>query len=200
MTGSCVSLDREEHVFGRTEGDFNLPDDRFISPKHARFRVGEGVLRVCDVGSANGTYLRVRGARAIEDPTLLMIGEQLLRFSLYRPGVDDLAGEETFSGTPLRPSRIQLTQIYEGGQEGLVVGTRRRSIVLGREGCDINFPEDSYISNRHCRIEEANNQFYLADLDSSNGTFVRLDSQADVVLEDGDELFLGRHLLRVQFA
>ena len=52
------------------------------------------------------------------------------------------------------------------------------AIVLGRERGDILFPEDGYVSGTHARIPLRDDQVYLSDLGSSNGTFLRLRQRA----------------------
>ncbi|HLM72495.1 MAG TPA: FHA domain-containing protein, partial [Polyangiaceae bacterium] len=66
---------------------------------------------------------------------------------------------------------------------------------LGRERGDVLFPEDGYVSGLHCRIAWQNNQLFLTDLGSSNGTFIRLSKEADV--QTGDILLMGQQLFRV---
>lgn len=43
---------------------------------------------------------------------------------------------------------------------------------LGREGCHINFPNDGLISRRHAQLTWRGGHYYLADLNSRNGTFI----------------------------
>jgi len=52
------------------------------------------------------------------------------------------------------------------------------------------------MSGSHCRIEEHGGKFTLTDLNSRNGTYVRIKSERD--LTHGDYLFIGRKLLRVE--
>jgi hypothetical protein len=45
-------------------------------------------------------------------------------------------------------------------------------------------------------VEERDGKYYLTDLDSRNGTYVRL--KAERALVHGDYVFIGRRLLRVE--
>jgi pSer/pThr/pTyr-binding forkhead associated (FHA) protein len=45
---------------GRTEGEVVLPEDRYLSPRHARISRRGGRLFLRDLGSTNGLYLRLR--------------------------------------------------------------------------------------------------------------------------------------------
>ena len=78
----------------------------------------------------------------------------------------------------------------------MTVCARTSSLQIGREGGDLNFPMDLYMSGSHCRIEEHGGKFTLTDLVSRNGTYVRIKSEKDLI--HGDYLFIGRKLLRVE--
>jgi pSer/pThr/pTyr-binding forkhead associated (FHA) protein len=86
--------------------------------------------------------------------------------------------------------------MLQGGAIGMTVCARGSSLQIGREGGDLNFPMDLYMSGSHCRIEESGGKFTLTDLNSRNGTYVRIKSERD--LAHGDYLFIGRKLLRVE--
>jgi len=73
-------LTRPELVLGREEGDVTFPDDEFMSRRHAAVkRVGQKA-RLEDLGSSNGTFVRVRGERELKAGDLLRVGDQLLRY------------------------------------------------------------------------------------------------------------------------
>ena len=52
------------------------------------------------------------------------------------------------------------------------------------------------MSGSHCRLEEQSGKFTLTDLNSRNGTYVRIKGERE--LTHGDYLFIGRKLLRVE--
>jgi pSer/pThr/pTyr-binding forkhead associated (FHA) protein len=69
---------------------------------------------------------------------------------------------------------------------------------VGRAGCSVNLGEDGYLSQAHAELlVDAAGQASLRDLGSSNGTFLRLPPGGDAPLRDGDELRMGRQVLRV---
>jgi pSer/pThr/pTyr-binding forkhead associated (FHA) protein len=73
-------LTRPELVLGREEGDVTFPDDEFMSRRHAAVKRVGSKARLEDLGSSNGTFVRVRGERKLEPGDLLRIGDQLLRY------------------------------------------------------------------------------------------------------------------------
>jgi len=66
-------------------------------------------------------------------------------------------------------------------------------IILGREsGCD--FPlDDQTVSSRHARLSYHQNQWWLEDMASTNGTYLNGEPvTAPVVITHGDEIRLGQ--------
>jgi pSer/pThr/pTyr-binding forkhead associated (FHA) protein len=197
--GSTYLLNATEHVAGREAGDIVFPEDDGASPTHAVFTYHDDRLYVKDLGSLNGTYLRIRQPIPLKDGDAFMCGDELLVFSLYKPVRSETSEPGTrFCGTPLRPWRFQLRQLLDGGRDGIVFSTRKKALTVGREGCDVNFPTDRFISGRHARVEERDDGYFLVDLDSRNGTFYRLSPHVEVGLREGDYLFIGHELLRVE--
>jgi pSer/pThr/pTyr-binding forkhead associated (FHA) protein len=79
----------------------------------------------------------------------------------------------------------------------MIYRSRSDSISIGREGNDVNFLDDPFISGRHAQIAmSGDGQTTLTDLGSKNGTFVRISDE--VALDHGDHVFLGQQLLRVE--
>ncbi len=196
MDGLSYHLKAEQHVVGRT-GQLEFPDDPFVSPKHANFFYRDGQLVIRDEGSLNGVYVRVRGTLEIAAGDTFMVGEELFRLDREPTGSDSVAPDGTFFySSPRYPSIFRVTQVLEGGSPAITVCARGTSLKIGRENCDVNFPEDVFLSPEHCSIEENTGRFFLTDHDSRNGTYVRIKSERP--LTHGDYLFIGRKLLRVE--
>lgn len=196
MDGLSFHLKAEQHIVGRN-GQLVFPDDPFVSPKHANFFYRDGKLVVRDEGSLNGVYIRVRGTVDIAAGDTFLAGEQLFRLEPMPRASDGQDPDGTyFYSSPKHPSPFRLMQILQGGATGMTVCARGNSLQIGREGGDLNFPMDLYMSGSHCRIEEHAGKFTLTDLNSRNGTYVRIKSERD--LAHGDYLFIGRKLLRVE--
>jgi hypothetical protein len=66
---------------------------------------------------------------------------------------------------------------------------------LGRERGNILFPEDGYVSGLHVNIFTENNKFYMTDLGSSNGSFIKLDDEG--TFPAGTFLLMGQQLFRI---
>jgi len=77
--GDVYPLKPGENLVGRGTGDVSFANDGYVSSKHATIIVGEGSLAIKDLGSANGTFVRVNGQIAVASGDLLLLGEQILR-------------------------------------------------------------------------------------------------------------------------
>jgi len=196
VEGLSYQLNAEQHIVGR-QGQLVFPDDPFVSPKHANLFYRNGKLVVRDEGSLNGVFLRVRGAVDLLPGDCFLCGEQLFRFDLA-PAPNEGPGPDGtyFYASPKHQSNFRVTQMLQGGAFGMTVCARGTSLQIGREGGDINFPTDLYMSATHCRVEEQGGKHTLTDLNSRNGTYVRLTQERE--LSHGDYLFIGRKLLRVE--
>ncbi|MGB1013944.1 MAG: FHA domain-containing protein [Nannocystaceae bacterium] len=189
-------------TIGRREGDVRFPEDEFLSPNHARVECSERSVRVVDLESHNGVYLRITGSEPVYPGDVFLLGHQLLRLDNVpdsgreRPPAH---GVRSF-GTPLHPAWGRLVLIGYGGCEAETYFLRPQEVIFGRELGDIVFPTDAFISRRHARLgmelvgEEMT--VVLEDLQSANGTYLRMRGYAD--LSHGDMFRVGDQIFRVR--
>ena len=196
VEGLSYQLNAEQHVVGRN-GQLVFPDDVFVSPRHANLFYRSGKLVVRDEGSLNGVFWRVRGTVDISAGDFFLAGEQLFRVDGPPKANDGPAPDGTyFYSSPKHQAQFRVVQILQGGSSGMTVCARGPSLQIGREGGDLNFPSDLYMSAAHCKIEEAGGKFMLTDMNSRNGSYIRLKAERE--LAHGDYVFIGRKLLRVE--
>jgi pSer/pThr/pTyr-binding forkhead associated (FHA) protein len=69
-------------TIGRENNDINFPDDPFISGRHAELKLAGDMLSVTDLGSRNGTFVRVAGERVLKHGDYVFLGQQLLRVEI----------------------------------------------------------------------------------------------------------------------
>ncbi len=195
LPGAVFPLEREETTCGRTEGEILLSEDPTVSPRHARFTRRGPVLTVEDLGSVNGTYVRLKGVHPLGVGEELRLGRQLLRLEpLPRPERGEERGVRPW-GSPDAGARLRLTQLLDGGGLGELFPLRPGENTVGRELGDVTFPGDRYVSARHARLLVGEGGVTLNDLGSSNGTFVKVIGPVELV--PGDQLLIGTQLLRV---
>lgn len=195
VSGQVHPLDKPELHCGRTEGDIRVPEDGTVSPRHARFWFEGGWLRVEDVGSVNGTFMRIHAPQRVAVGDELRIGRQLLRLEpLPRPAAP-AEGAVRAWGAPDPGCRLRLAQLLEGGGLGEIFPLKPGENQLGREAGDLVFPGDRYVSARHAKLDVHELEVTLTDLGSSNGTFVR--AVGATSLQPGDQILVGAQLFRV---
>jgi pSer/pThr/pTyr-binding forkhead associated (FHA) protein len=196
VEGLSYQLNADQHVVGRN-GQLVFTDDPFISPRHANLFYRGGKLVVRDEGSLNGVFWRVHGTTELSAGDLFLAGEQLFRVEgAPRPNDGPAPDGTYFYTSPKHQTHFKIIQLLEGGAEGMAVCARGTALQIGREGGDLNFPLDLYMSAAHCRVEDTGGALSITDLNSRNGTYVRLKAERE--LSHGDYLFIGRKLLRVE--
>ena len=72
----------EEIVLGREEGDIVFRDDAFMSRRHAAVTWDGKKAQITDLGSSNGTFVRITGPTPIKHGDHVRMGDQLLRIEL----------------------------------------------------------------------------------------------------------------------
>ncbi len=206
---------------GRTEGNILVAEDKYISPRHARVHLRDGSYWVRDLESANGVFVRIpfpREASAsagqnpsdseqlLADQDLFLVGQQVLRFEVVKHaeegfGVASENGTLLF-GTPAAPRYARLSQRTVEGVVRDVYHLKKTETVIGRESGDIVFTDDPFLSRRHAVLRVhggagagGTRRFTLADLGSSNGTFLQVRDEA-VRLRHGDHFRIGQQLFR----
>jgi len=72
----------EEIVLGREDGDIVYRDDAFMSRRHAALNWNGKTCQLTDLGSSNGTFVRIQAATALKHGDHIRLGDQLLRIEL----------------------------------------------------------------------------------------------------------------------
>lgn len=197
--GVRIPLKFNETILGRS-GDSRFPSDAFLSPRHARLLVEDRHLYVEDLDSLNGTFLRTRGEVRLTPGDCFLAGRQLLRFERFEQVVSSKARSvdgTRYMGSPSCGGDYKLVQIGVGNITQNVYCLSEGGAIFGRETGDIVFNKDRFMSGRHAQIyprEDGN--YYLLDLNSSNGTWMKLNYKTR--LYHGDLIFLGQELFRVE--
>jgi class 3 adenylate cyclase/pSer/pThr/pTyr-binding forkhead associated (FHA) protein len=159
-------------------GDIVIAGDPQVAPQHARFTQLVDQVFVEDLGSPQGVYLRLRKPHRLSDGDIAQFGQQKMRFSL-----DAKTGHAALIRLGPHQHELERRPVHEP------------ETVIGRSKGDFIFPNDPYLSSRHATVAHRDGKYWLEDVGSTNGTFVRIKQRAFV--RDGDTLLIGNQSLRV---
>ena len=189
-----------ENILGREEGTLLLKDE-CVSPVHCKLHWRNGALYCKDLDSLNGVYLKISGEVLIQDGAMFRVGRQLLfyqhvsNFTQIEKSISDDGTK--FAGSPAKNVWGKLIKVTANGGMGEHVLLTKPQLSIGREVGDVTFPTDGFVSGSHARISYTNNRASLADLGSSNGTYLKLNDEAEI--GDRELLLIGQKLLRVEY-
>jgi len=92
--------------------------------------------------------------------------------------------------------QAHLAVISQDGSTGQTHWIERGSVDIGREEGDIRLLGDGYVSTRHARVFARGSAFFLRDLESLNGVYLRV--RESEPLRDADLVLLGSEVLRFE--
>ncbi len=201
--GREYEVEGDQTDVGREEGSILLVNDPYVSPRHARLQFREGRFFIRDLESVNGVYVRLRAPERLQHADLVLVGLEVLRFEVVSDAERGLGpaaerGTQVF-GSPAAPRFARLCQRTVEGVTRDVYYPTREETVVGREVGDVVFTTDPFMSRRHAAIvrDPATNTFTLKDLGSSNGTYLGIRGERELIA--GDHLRIGQHLFRLDF-
>jgi pSer/pThr/pTyr-binding forkhead associated (FHA) protein len=167
-----------------------------------RLHYEDSQLMVEDAGSLNGLYLRATRPVEVFDAMRFRIGNQVIEFRTadrFEP-VEPLRSDdgEEFLSRDLEPLAY-LDLIRPNGRPGISFPITAPDLtIIGREKkteVSIALTGDTLVSGRHAGIVVRDGKFFLEDLKSTNGTYVKIQDSAPVT--SGDEILAGQVLFRV---
>jgi len=162
-------------TIGRLGCDISLRDDMLLSDTHASVFGHEGNFFLRDENSRTGTFLRLAGGISAElsEGDVIRIGKQYLQ--LASAEAKNLVIHYDLNG--VEKNRYELSEKY---------------LVLGRSG-DISLEEnDMAMSRKHIACCLRNGKFVIKDLNSANGSFLRVASKHQLM--HGQEFRVGQQI------
>ena len=196
------SLSRPVTSLGRQGADVSFPEDPYLSPLHAQLVNAAGQVRVRDLGSRNGTWLFAEEPHVMSDGDRVLVGGQMFMFRrLGYPGPRPPEQDATRRMGSLIPGAdiASFTQMRSDGSPRDVMHlSPGRTVTLGREQGDWQFPYDPSMSSLHASVRSEDADFVVTDLGSRNG--IALAIRGEPILISGNRILIGDQLLRVEFA
>ena len=162
-----------------------------------------------DAGRPPGTARRQATVlESVEEIRAQIRGMAAVKEAVAAPVAMPVSGPATATGVDqdtaayrptLRPSMALLHVLDDGDDSGEVLRIRPNSFVIGRVEGDLIIPHDGGISGRHAeisrRLENGEHCWYLKDLQSTNGTFVRAST---IILSHEQEFLIGGRRFRYE--
>jgi pSer/pThr/pTyr-binding forkhead associated (FHA) protein len=186
--GEAIRIRQEQFVIGRTEGDLMIAHDVQMSSRHAQLqrKLHKDKRRwvLTDLGSTNGTYVRV-GHALLEHGQEFILGRTRLRFENKsdEAAAPDMPTDQVAQTTRPWPSGLE-RHLAPAIVELLGERTGSRVIVSGREAwlgkdavhCRIVLRDDPFASARHARIRlDDEGRWLIENNKSLNGVWLRVD-------------------------
>jgi pSer/pThr/pTyr-binding forkhead associated (FHA) protein len=81
-TANAFPVGGDGCTFGRERGDLLFPEDGYVSGLHCRITTEGGRVFLTDLGSSNGTFLRLKTDRTVQNGDFLLLGQQLFKVVL----------------------------------------------------------------------------------------------------------------------
>ncbi len=81
-TGNAFPIPESGIHIGRERGDVLFPEDGYVSGLHCHIAYDSGRVTLTDLGSSNGTFLRLREETEVHSGDVLLMGQQLFRISM----------------------------------------------------------------------------------------------------------------------
>lgn len=180
-TGQDFRLRDEKFLIGRTEGDVTISCDKTMSARHAVIqRVnhrGHYEWQLEDLGTANGTFVRVASSLFFDD-TIVIVGGR--RFRMESPVVSLQASDD--DGTRYVDAQACHSGIWpklvETGKDdkALSFEIRKPRVTVGAlgGGCDISI-DDPYLAKHHATISHhASGRLKISAEKSVNGVWANV--------------------------
>lgn len=212
--GRAIALTRQLTLLGRELDNDIVIDDERTSRHHAELHWDHGRPQLVDRASMNGTLLNrqtVRGPVPLKPGDVIELGAQRYRFEAPAPASTDAHGAEAETskstailngGGPALPVAAPLALVAVNGPvAGVRWDVRDAVITIGRDqGQRICLPDES-VSRQHAQIVRQRAGYFVADLASSNGTFLDdVPLEAPGLLAPGAMLRVGNVVLRCEAA
>jgi pSer/pThr/pTyr-binding forkhead associated (FHA) protein len=177
-TGEQYRLRREMYVIGRSSGDILIPNDPWVSARHAEIQrlpwQGGFQWHLRDCGSSNGTFVRCTRA-ILHETAVVVLGTR--RFRLQNPLRAPVVEESDGSTQELKPvpqvvwpSLVEVT----GEPAGLNVPLRRDMLTLGRTGAGVDVEiDDPLLAYRHATLKRQKDGTWLITAEPTrNGVWI----------------------------
>ena len=197
--GQKYKLGPKGAQIGQSKGLILFPDDPFISPLHASLTVKDGTLTIKDENSSSGVFVSISGQETVPGNSVFCAGLRVFRYvGPVEPSAPWNRSDVLVYGAPLPNNVVHyvLEEVLLGDRAGRSLMSPNNVITVGQNKCDMSYPGDEGLANKHCEIAPMPNGAMIRDLSGGLGTFVR--AEGERTLKVGDRIRMGQQTLQVE--
>ena len=196
--GESQEVTENDSIVGRDYDWDVFQSDPYLSGKQARFDFEGGEVKLVDLDSRNGVFVKIKQSVEVQDGDFFRAGQQLFCFESFKEPHPIEDGEPIQLGSPAYNAWGRLCHVVGHGLIGKAWLLQPEEVMLGRVKGEIVFDQDRFMSSRHCTLSKdlQSGRITIQDLQSTNGTFVRV--RGEVRLDHDDLILLGQKIYKVQ--
>jgi hypothetical protein len=194
--GALVDVPERGLILGRTSDASIRLSDTCISPKHCELTFADGGVHLTDLGSTNGTWVKIKDTKALVVNAQIRLGRQC--FTVTRQARRTSEGLTTEDGTVQWQSGEPDSEWCLTNSARLSIPVPESGLRLGRLSGTLLFEYDLSLSSVHAVLVPAGEHLHFKDFNSRTGSWVRLDGT--IVLNYGSEFLLGDSRFQLELA
>lgn len=184
-----VPLKAGTNLIGKTSGPL-LEVDPYLAPLHLQIDFQPpNTFILTDLESLNGVFVKLTNEEKIVSGAIFRVGQQLLKFENLSQGIDNLFGSPRWNYWG------KISSLINTVQQGSTFLLHGNNVIIGRTRGEIIFADDQYISGAHAQLSYREENIFLQDLGSSNGTFLKITGEKH--LQSGASILLGHNVYKL---
>ena len=183
-----IEIGTEPVRLGSGLDEVGLAGDPRVGPGEATRTVHEGRLWLAVIPASCGVFRRIESEEPLQEGDVVLFGDIAAQFCAA-PAHAEVAAEPHVLGGAMGTPCGRLVFLRRDGSPGPAHDLPPGKTIVGRTDGHINFPTDSRLSRRHARFNATESSVTVEDLDSRNGTYLRVRGRRRV--DVGDALRVG---------
>jgi len=205
---------------GRLPDNDIVIENEAVSSKHTRIISKDEKYYIDDLNSTNGTFVNKKKItfHMLRDEDIITIGKHELVFKMTDESVSEPIGAPKLSnGITSRDKTSVLNTVdhqeimaknihasnkatllifrFKGKQIRKYILKHDKHLIIGRLPDNDIVIENEAVSSKHAKIISKDEEYYIDDLNSTNGTFVNKKKITSHMLKDEDIISIGKHEL-----
>jgi hypothetical protein len=179
----AVEIGKSPLVLGSGLDECGLPGDPRAAASEAKIVLADGRLWIEPSPGAMNVYRRIDREMRLADGDTVLMGDVAATFTRAEAG-GAMDGSRQVLGGSANAACGRLVFLRRDGSPGPVHDLPAGKTVVGRTDGHLNFPNDSRLSRRHALFFASDQGVTLEDMDSRNGTYLRIRERQELRADD----------------